>query len=530
MFGLLRGRSKSRTEIIINAESLETRVAVMEDGRLEEFHVEHPTEQRIVGSIYKGLVQNLEDGLQAAFVDIGMRKNAFIHYWDMIPGDVSRMLDEEDGREKRGRRRRKRISNEEIAKRFPVGAEIVVQVTKGPIGTKGPRVTANISIPGRYLVLVPWTNLKGISRKLEEEKQRRRVRRILARVPLPADVGVIARTASGTARKTSFVRDVRALTATWKEILDGIRDAKAPHCLYQEPCLVERIVRDFLTEDVKRIVIDSRDEYERVRKVAAQISRRAASRIEHYKGDKPIFEHFDIDRELGNALRRRVALPSGGYVVFDEAEALIAVDVNTGKHKGSGAQEDVILEVNTEAVQEVARQLRLRNVGGLVVIDLIDMRLKKHQNNVYRTFKDALRRDRARTNVLPISKLGLLEMTRQRVVESVHSSMYVDCPYCAGHGVVKSGMTMSIELQRRLVETLRRCRKKDATLQVRVTVHPTVLRRLQQEDERLLVDLEKEYNTRLSFKAEPRLHIESFAIYDAETENELYATGAEKQQ
>jgi len=523
MFGLGRRRGKPKIEIIINAESLETRVAVVEDARLEEYHVEHPTEERIVGSIYKGIVQNLEDGLQAAFVDIGLRKNAFIHYWDMIPDDAASLLDAEEGRRRRPRRRR-RVSKEEIAKRFPSGSEIVVQVTKGPIGTKGPRVTANISVPGRYLVMVPWSRMRGISRKIEEDKERRRIKKILSRIPIPHEVGIIARTAGSGARKTSFVRDIRALAATWEQIREGMEQKKGPCCLYEEPCLVERIVRDFLTEEVKHIVIDAEDQYEHVRKIAATVSRRAASRIEHYQRDAPIFEHYQVDSELAKALGRKVTLPSGGYVIFDETEALIAVDVNTGKHKSSGAQDDVILEVNTEAVKEVARQLRLRNVGGLVVIDLIDMRLKKHQNNVYRIFRDALRRDRARTNVLPISKLGLVEMTRQRVVESVHSSMFVNCPYCAGRGVVKSHLTMSIELQRRLAEIMRRRSDKKRQLQLRVTLHPTVLKRLKKEDEKILIDLESRYNTRLSFRAEPRLHIEEFLINDAETDETLFAS------
>lgn len=526
MFGFGRNK-RSGVEIVVNVESLETRVTVLEDGRLEEYHVEHPTEQRIVGSIYRGVIQNLEDGLQAAFVDIGLKKNAFIHYWDMIPGDVSGLFDDDEIEEPRPRRRGKRVSREQIAKRFKVGSPIVVQVTKGPIGTKGPRVTASISIPGRYLVLVPGSRLRGISRKIDDERQRRRIKKTLSRIPIPDNVGIIARTASCEARKTSFVRDVRALVATWEEVRQGMaEEGKKPKCLYREPSLVERIVRDFLTGDVRRIAIDSPSEYERIRALAARISRRIAGRIQLHKNDAPIFEHYGVDRQLETLLRRKVDLKSGGYIVFDETEALIAVDVNTGKHKGADNQEAVILEVNMEAVEEVARQLRLRNVGGLVVIDLIDMRLKKHQSAVYRRFREALKRDRARTNVLPISKLGLLEMTRQRVVESVYSFMYVPCPYCKGRGVVKSAFTMSIELQRALGEIMRRrgTSRNGDKLPLRITLHPTVLRRLQEEDESLLVELEGMYNAHLSFKSDPRLHIEDFSVHNAESEQELFAT------
>jgi ribonuclease G len=257
--------------------------------------------------------------------------------------------------------------------------------------------------------------------------------------------------------------------------------------------------------------------------VTGKISRRARSRVHLYEGDLPIFDYYDVERQLDEALRRRVDLKSGGYLVFDEAEALIAVDVNTGRHKGSGSQEEAILAVNAEAVQEVARQLRLRNIGGLVVIDLIDMRSKKHQNTVFRAMKAALRRDRARTNVLPISELGLLEMTRQRVEESILSSMYSDCPYCHGRGSVKSPLGMSVDIQRRVAAIMRREGKRDEVRNLRIIVHPTVLERLRREDEQFLIDLESKYGKRMSFKSDPGKHVEYFSIQDAATGEVLYS-------
>lgn len=517
-------KGKMKREIIVNSEKLEKRVAVLENGRIEEFQVEHPTEERIVGSIFKGRIQNLEHDLQAAFVDIGLKKNAFLHYWDMVPEDGGDPDDE--NRRRRGQRNgRRRYSNEEIEKRFPPGSEIVVQVTKGPIGTKGPRVTASLSIAGRYLVLMPGAASKGVSRKIADDKERSRLKKIVSGLQLPSGVGCIVRTVSSGARKRSIMLDLKALLLTWEQLQAGMIKKKAPACLYNEPDLVERVVRDWLTEEVDRIVIDSQDDYERVRGIAQKISRRARGRVVHYDGTLPVFDHYDVEKQIADIFRRKVNLKCGGCLVFDETEALVAVDVNTGRHKGSGSQEDAILEVNTEAVEEVARQLRLRNIGGLVVIDLIDMKFRRHQAAVYRAMKAALKRDRARINVLQISDLGIMEMSRQRAEESIKSVMYVDCPYCQGRGTIKSSLSMSVEIQRQVSAIMRRNRKEDISQVLQVTVHPTVLDRLRREDEELLVQLEQKMEGgRLSFRSDATCHAESFSIRDGQTGDVLYAT------
>ncbi len=504
----------TKRDILINVESLETRVAVVEDGRVEEFQVEHPTEVRLVGCIFKGRIQNLEHDLQAAFVDIGMKKNAFLHYWDMMPDDDSR-LDREEGRAPRRNTKRKRFTNEQITKRFPPGSEIVVQVTKGPIGTKGPRVTASLSIPGRFLVMMPGSNLKGVSRKIGDAKERQRLKKILDRLPVPRDTGLIVRTAGANGRKRSFVRDLRGLTNAWEDLQSGIRDQAAPCRVYQEPDLVQRVVRDWLTEEVDRIIVDNPEAYESIRNMALRISRRARSIVQHYEGQLPVFDHYDVERQLEEVSRRKVVMKCGGYLVFDETEALISIDVNTGRHKGKGSQEDAIFQVNTEAVEEVARQLRLRNVGGLVVIDLIDMKSRKHQTAVFRTMKQALRRDKARTNVLPISELGLLEMTRQRVEESLLSQMHMDCPYCHGRGTIKSALAVSVDIQRQIAALMRKHGAGGEEVNLQIVVHPSVLDRLRTEDEAFLVDLEQRHQGKLTFKSDRLRHAESFVIADA---------------
>ncbi len=511
-----------KREIVVNAEKLETRVAVIENGRVEEFQVEHPTEERLVGSIFKGRIQNLEHDLQAAFVDIGMKKNAFLHYWDMIPDDDSRLDDDDDNARPS---RRRRVSNEEIAKKFPPGSEIVVQVSKGPISTKGPRVTANLSLPGRYLVMMPGTHLRGVSRKIGDAKERQRLKKILDRMPLPENAGLIVRTVGAGASKRAFVRDLRNLLESWNELQRNIAEKPSPSCVYQEPDLIERVVRDWLTEDIDRVTIDDEDAFDRIRSVASRISRRAKGVIHRYEGQLPIFDHYGVERQLEETFRRKVNLKSGGYLIFDETEALIAIDVNTGRHRGKGSQEDAILEVNLEAIEEVARQLRLRNIGGLVVLDLIDMKSRKHQNTVYKAMKMALKRDRARTNVLAISELGLMEMTRQRQEESLLSQMYMDCPICRGHGLIKSPLALSVDIQRQVGALMRKGILEHRAIDLQVIVAPSVLDRLRKEDEAFLVELQKRYTGRLSFKSEMYRHPESFSIIDGTTAQVLYSVG-----
>jgi len=525
LFGWFK-RSKLKREIIVNVEKLETRVAVMENGRLEEFMVEHPEEERLVGSVFKGRVQNLENDLQAAFVDIGLKKNAFLHYWDMTP-DADALLDDDDDDRSRGGkgggRKSNRLSDAEIAKRFPPGSEIIVQVTKGPISTKGPRVTANLSIPGRYLVMMPGTRIRGVSKKISDAAERKRLKKILDRLPLPENVGLVVRTVGQGASARAFARDLRNLVSVWNEMQANIKNLRTPCCIFQEPDLCERVVRDWLTEDVDSIAIDDEEAFTQMREVTGLISRRARSKIRRYDGNVGIFEHYGIERQLQDAFARQVPLKSGGYLVIDETEALIAVDVNTGHYKGKGSQEDAILEVNLEAVDEVARQLRLRNIGGLVVLDLIDMKSRKHQNQVYKALKAALKRDRARTNVLQISELGLLEMSRQRQDQSILSQLTSTCPYCQGHGLVKSPMAISIEIQRNLIALLKRADANKQPFEPKIVIAPQVMQRLRTEDSAILARLQKDYNTRLTFVSELHRHPEAFSILDAATSQVMYS-------
>jgi len=520
---LIKPVRKVHKEVIINAEALETRVAVMEDGKLEEFTIERTGEERLVGSIFKGKVRNLEDGLKAAFVDIGFEKNAFLHYWDIVPSsfDSGVELVEREGR----RRDKPRITQKDIPRLYSPGSEITVQVTKGPIGTKGPRVTTNLVLPGRYLVLLPNSDQSGISRKIENQEERQRLKKILRGLTLPEGMGVIIRTVGEDQQTRYFVRDLALLLEERDEIQDRIKKQPAATCVFQEPDLIERTVRDFLTEGVERIVVDGQQPYDCMRAMISKISRRSADKVKLYGDHQPIFDRFNITRQLETTFGRQVHLKSGGYIVVDETEALVAIDVNTGRHKSGKDQESTILKVNLEAGDEICRQLRLRNMGGLIVLDFIDMKSRRDQQQVYQRMKEGLRRDKAKTHILPISQLGLMEMTRQRHSESVRSAVYDDCPNCKGRGKVKSALTMSVEIQRKLGEILKKRSRDESDFQLRIVVHPSVLERLRTEDEQLITDMEKRYFGKLLFRADPAVHLEQFKIYNVATNEELASVG-----
>ena len=501
--------------IIVNVEKLERRVALLENGVLEEYTVEREGDQNIVGSIFKGRVKNIEGGLKAMFVDIGLEKNAFLHFWDAIPAALDGGL--EEIQREGTRKQQKKISSKDIPDIYPIGSEIVIQVSKGPIGTKGPRVTTNISLAGRYLVLMPFTEQFGISRKIDDPKERLRLRKIVQKLAVPEGMGIIMRTVAQGTRARHFVRDLHMLLEQWDEIEARRANNPAPACVFQEPGLIERTARDFLTDEVDQVLCDDADTTEMIRNIAGKISRRAKRRIHHVPSTtQPIFEHVNIQKQIDEAFSRQVWLPCGGYIVIDETEALIAVDVNTGRNRGSKDVDKMILETNVEAAVEVARQLRLRNIGGLVVIDLIDMRHRKDQQTVYKAIKERLKRDKAKTQVLQISPVGLMEMTRQRLTESLRDSMYEPCPYCQGRARVKTPMTMSVEIQRRLNTVIQKHR--DSLGDVIVIVNSDVLNRFKSDDAKLLVELERSHSGRLIFRSDPNLNRERFSIIDAVTE------------
>ena len=498
----------------------------MKSKQLEDFTMERNNDERIVASIYKGKVRNLEDRLEAAFVDIGIEKNAFLHYWDILPANLEKQY---EVIERKGSKRRKtpRISKKDIPKKYPAGSEIILQIQKGPIGTKGPRATTHLSIPGRFLVLLPYSDQLGISKKISDPKERKRLKSILQKLDIPDNMGAILRTAGEGRRERYFIRDLAVLMDQWREVKDRIDNEPAPTCVFREPDLIERTVRDFLTDDVDRIVIDNRAAFERMQGLIEKISPQSRKKLEHYSEAQPIFDKFGISKQLEQAFSRKVNLKSGGALVIDETEALVAIDVNTGSHKGGGKdQSSTILRVNMESAEEVCRQLKLRNMGGLIVIDFIDMKHARDRKKVENKMKECLRKDKAKTHVLAISQLGLMEMTRQRHSESVQSTFHDECHYCNGRGNIKSPVTMSVEIQRKLTEILKaRDTSDESDFILRVVVNPNVRDRLQREDEDLIINFEKKYLVKLEFRADTSFHAEQFTILNGSNNRELVSVG-----
>jgi ribonuclease G len=522
----LKSEKKAYTELIINSEPLEKRVALLQDGVLEKFEVERTGEAREVGAIFKGRIQNLEPGLKAAFVDIGEAKNAFLHYWDILPAANDNTIEivRDNKSEKQRKRESEKVSIKDIPKLYPIGSEIVIQITKGQIGTKGPRTTTNIALPGRFLVLMPYAGTLGISRKIEDKKERSRLKGILRDLTLPEGMGIIVRTAGEGKKARYFIRDLHILLKRWEVINQRMDETKKPTCLYVEPDIVGRTVRDFLTEDIDRVMVDKKDDFDNIIDEVTKISPRSKSKIHRFAEDIPVFERFNIERQIEQTYMRCVPLPGGGEIVIEETEALISIDVNTGSHKNKNKDgKDFIVQVNLEAATEIARQVRLRNIGGLIILDFIDMKAKKDRNAVLARMRREMAGDKAKNHILPISTLGIMQMTRQRHSESHSSGIYTDCPYCHGRGSVKSSRTMSVEVQRRLISVIRHIRAReghDKEISLRVLLNPTNLERLRHEDEELLLGIEESYGAKLSFRADPIYHVENFKIIDVETGQE----------
>lgn len=409
-----------------------------------EFRVER--EERVVGSIYKGIVQNVLPGMDAAFVDIGLERNAFLYVADILPED------EGDGESPAGIKRSE-LRRRKIKDLLKPGQEVMVQVIKGPRGTKGARVSTRIALPGRYVVLMPTLNHLGVSRKIEDRKERERLKRIGEKIR-PEGFGLIMRTECEQRTQTELKQDVRYLLNAWNTVVEAAKSHRAPSCVYRDQSLLYRTLRDIVTEDVTKIVIDDPDEFEKVHAVTEILMPKLRDRIFLYDGDIPIFDHYNIEKDLERLLDNKVWLKSGSYLVIDEMEAITAIDVNTGKHVGSVNLADTILQANLEAAEEVGRQLRLRDIGGIIVVDFIDMASASDRKKLLKHFQEVLKRDRARTRVGRISSLGLVEMTRKRTGESVTESITSLCPECEGQGRVPSTETVSLWVERDLQRAL----------------------------------------------------------------------------
>ena len=499
-----------KQEILINSTPQESRIAIMEDGQLAEFLIERKEEMGVAGNIYKGKVARVLPGMQAAFIDIGLEKAGFLHASDFSSelGDapiLSASSEEVEFEEPPKPQPSRRLP---LEKRISRNEEILVQVAKDPLGTKGARVTSHISLPGRYMVFMPGTKHIGISRRIESEEERKRLKEIAQSLGTDSG-GFILRTASEGRTKREIQRDLKFLTRLWSKIQQKAQSAVAPSLIHQDLDLIARTIRDFYSADTEQVVIDSPKDYRRIVEFVRQLMPRQKAKIVLHAGPEPLFEQRGIEEQVLKALDRRVWLRSGGYIIIERTEALTAVDVNTGRFVGKRNQEETILKTNLEAVQEVVRQLRLRNVGGIIIIDFIDMEKEANRKKVYDALKEALKRDKAKSNILKISELGLVEMTRQRTRESLENQLLRPCPHCEGRGRIKSAATVAYDV-------LRAIKRQQGQIEdgknIIVRLHPDVANFLYDEKNNSLENLEREIHRRIIIKASLDLHHEKYDI------------------
>ena len=503
-----------KQEIFINSTPQESRIALMEDGVLAEFLIERKEEMGVAGNIYKGRVARVLPGMQAAFIDIGMDKAGFLHASDFFsePDDAELLTASDDVEFAESPAKPPASSRRlPLEKQLSRGEEILVQVAKDPLGTKGARVTSHISLPGRYMVFMPGTKHIGISRRIESEDERKRLKEI-AQTLGTQNGGFILRTACEGRSKREIQRDLAFLTKLWKGIQKKAASARSPALIHQDLDLITRTIRDFFSNDTEQVVIDSPKDQRRVVDFVRHFMPRLKSKIVTYTGNEPLFEQQGIEEKIGKALEPKVWLRSGGYIIIERTEALTAVDVNTGRFVGKRNQEETILKTNLEAAQEVVRQLRLRNAGGIIIIDFIDMEKEANRKKVYDALKEALKKDKARTNILKISELGLVEMTRQRTRESLENQLLRPCPHCDGRGRIKSPATVAYDV-------LRAIKRQQANLQngsnIVVRLHPDIANFLYDEKNNSLENLEREINHRVIIKATHDLHHEKYEISQA---------------
>jgi ribonuclease G len=501
-----------QNEIIINASAGETRVAILERATFTELHIERESDRSVGGMVVLGRVTRVLPGMQAAFVDIGLEKAAFLYVGDFFddssPGNAESDDDEEAPRPRRSRSRNgQRQPPPKIESLLKEGQEIVVQVAKEPIGTKGARITSHLSIAGRHLVLTPWARRVGVSRRIESDRERRRLREIVTRVK-PPDLGFIIRTAGEGAREADLEADVRYLTSVWDDIQLRKEKAGAPAPLYSELSLPLRVIRDFANSRTKKITIDNASVYEEMQSFLSRFVADPKPVLDHYRGAQPVFDHFGIESTIDDNLGKKVWLKSGGYLIVDQSEALTAVDVNTGRYVGKRDLEETVLKTNLEAVKEVVNQLRFRNIGGLIIIDLIDMESATNREKVYRALQDALRQDKSKTNILKISELGLVEMTRKRTRENLVQMLCEPCSYCEGRGYVLSSESVAHKVLREIRKDLPRfCGRRIA-----VTVNHRVAEVLLGPARRAQAELAEELGREIEIRARPGLHQEQFEV------------------
>lgn len=484
----------TRRMLVNVLESEEARIAVVEDKALEELYIERDTAANKVGSIYKGRIVSVEPSIQAAFVDFGIDKNGFLHISDVMPG-YARNGGGEEARD--------------LQSMLKVGQEVLVQVTKEEIGTKAPTLRTYISLPGRYLVLMPGVDKRGVSKKIEDLKQRRRLRTILNSIDPPKGMGYIVRTAGMDRSRNELVRDLNYLISLWNAIAKRARTVESPVEIYRESDLILRVMRDIFNDTIEEVVVDSKEAYETAASFLREVMPAYADRVKLYDEPEPLFHRFGIEDQIERLYDRNVPLPSGGSIVIDQAEALVAIDVNSGRSKDSDNLEETALQTNLEAAKEVCKQLKLRDLGGVICIDFIDVRSDRHRQQIENLVRELLTNDRARTRVARMSRFCILELTRQRVRMSISRSHYQPCPHCGGSGTVKTIESMALWAVRQLRAKVA---KKRPAKRLEVRLHPEVSDYLNVKKRTALLDIEKLAGQQVQVRPDRALKVEEMRL------------------
>jgi ribonuclease G len=496
-------------EILLNVESKETRYAVLKNGVLHDLVVERKKNRQLTGNIYRGKVTNILHNIQSAFIDIHEGENGFIHISDILENsqkfqerfemDFDWSDDGEGGKSK----------ETDITKIMKVDQPVFVQVIKEPIGTKGARLTSNISIAGRYLVLLPTAPHRGVSRKIADPSARERLKKLIRAFEMPKDMGLICRTASVNASTEMLVEEATELLETWQGIVEKFDKASKPCCLYEESDLIKRALLTAVDKKFDRLLIDDYATHQLAKRLYHKYSNEHPLKIELYRDKTPMFERFNVEREIEKALRRKIWLPSGSYLYFERTEAMYTIDVNSGRGNLSSKSSDVeetLVQINMEAADEIARQLRLRNLGGLIICDFIDMRSRKNQRRVLDRLKEAMKDDSAKCTILGMSEFGLVEMTRQRSRESLMQTLFTFCPYCSGSGQIKTHESTSIEIERALKKVLLQGQQ----FGIEITSHPDLDHYLEHHDKDFLQKLAEKHHATISFQRSENLHLNDF--------------------
>jgi ribonuclease G len=493
-------------EILINVTPRETRVGVVENGMLQEVHVERAGKRGYVGNIYCGRVQRVMPGMQAAFVEIGLARAAFLHASDIVRAPPALAADDHEGNGHAGSVGP--LPTPPINELVHEGQRVIVQVIKDPIGGKGARLSAHLSIPSRYLVLLPHTRLHGVSIRIEDETERARLKEILTRVSGDDGRGYIARTNAEGEDEAALAEDVAYIDKVWQAVQENIARAEPGTRVYEEPPLPLRVLRDLMHDDIEKVRVDSRETFQRTLDFAHRFMPHLAERIEHYSGERPIFDLYGVEDEIQKALRKEVPLKSGGHLVIDQTEAMTTIDVNTGAYLGTRNLEETVFRTNLEAAQAAARQLRLRNLGGIIIIDFIDMHDPEHRRQVLRTLEKSLVKDHARTTVYEMSPLGLVEMTRKRTTESLERQLCEPCPACSGRGKIKTTETVTYEIFREITRAVRQFEAE----KLLVLASPRVVTRILEEEAAAVTELETFIGKTIRFQPEEQYAQEQFDV------------------